>query len=244
MYRAVQPSFRTRVGSSIPPYHHHGSLRLTVITPYYHTVRTRDFHAKPALHQHHHPDPHHTFHSSSKPNTPASLALTHDPPIFLKSTTEKLTLASRTELVRQRGANESHQKAGAHATDTSSITKKTLWVRFKNEMVHYWHGTKLLGTEIKISSKLAHRIFHGSKLTRREQKQLRRTTGDLLRLIPFSVFIIVPFMEFLLPVALKLFPDMLPSTFEHSFAADEKKRKLLKMRLEVAKFMQQTIEDS
>ncbi|KAF9392582.1 hypothetical protein CPC16_003161 [Podila verticillata] len=111
-------------------------------------------------------------------------------------------------------------------------------------MIHYWHGTKLLGTEIKISSKLAHRIFHGSKLTRREQKQLRRTTGDLLRLIPFSVFIIVPFMEFLLPVALKLFPDMLPSTFEHSFAADEKKRKLLKMRLEVAKFMQQTIEDS
>lgn len=111
-------------------------------------------------------------------------------------------------------------------------------------MVHYWQGTKLLGTEIKISSKLAHRIFHGSKLTRREQQQLRRTTGDLLRLIPFSVFIIVPFMEFLLPVALKLFPNMLPSTFEDSFAAAEKKRKLLKMRLEVAKFMQQTIEES
>lgn len=31
--------------------------------------------------------------------------------------------------------------------------------------------------------------------------------------MPFSVFIIIPFMEFLLPVALKLFPGMLPSTF-------------------------------
>ena len=43
--------------------------------------------------------------------------------------------------------------------------------------------------------------------------QLVRTTADLFRLVPFLVFIIVPFMEFLLPVALKLFPNMLPSTF-------------------------------
>jgi hypothetical protein len=28
------------------------------------------------------------------------------------------------------------------------------------------------------------------------------------------VFLIIPFMEFLIPVALKLFPNMLPSTFE------------------------------
>lgn len=47
--------------------------------------------------------------------------------------------------------------------------------------------------------------------------QLRRTTSDLLRLVPFAVFLIVPFMELLLPVALKLFPNMLPSTFEDKF---------------------------
>jgi LETM1 and EF-hand domain-containing protein 1, mitochondrial len=41
----------------------------------------------------------------------------------------------------------------------------------------------------------------------------------LLRVVPFAVFIVVPFMEFLLPVALKLFPNMLPSTFEDKFAA-------------------------
>jgi LETM1 and EF-hand domain-containing protein 1 len=49
--------------------------------------------------------------------------------------------------------------------------------------------------------------------------QLKRTTTDLIRLIPFSVFILVPFMEFLLPIALRLFPNMLPSTFEGEFAA-------------------------
>lgn len=41
-----------------------------------------------------------------------------------------------------------------------------------------------------------------------------RTTADLFRLVPFAVFVIVPFMEFLLPIALKIFPNMLPSTFQ------------------------------
>ena len=53
----------------------------------------------------------------------------------------------------------------------------------------------------------------------RHHAQLKRTTQDLLRLIPFAVFVVVPFMEFLLPVALKLFPNMLPSTFEDKYAA-------------------------
>ncbi|GAU25262.1 hypothetical protein TSUD_17750 [Trifolium subterraneum] len=47
-----------------------------------------------------------------------------------------------------------------------------------------------------------------------ERQQLTRTTADIFRLVPFTVFIIVPFLEILLPVALKLFPDMLPSTFQ------------------------------
>lgn len=58
--------------------------------------------------------------------------------------------------------------------------------------------------------------------------KLRRTTQDLLRLIPFAVFVIVPFMEFLLPVALKLFPNMLPSTFEDKFAAVRYSRYVLR----------------
>ncbi|KAG0075944.1 hypothetical protein BGZ90_009321 [Linnemannia elongata] len=185
--------------------------------------------------------------------------------LLLKPTLDKETLLARSaELARIRitkglvvgplttttassqAANAAHKAATAGAgvgigSNGASIPKKSLWVRVKKELVHYWHGTKLLGTEIKISTKLANRLLHGSKLTRREQRQLRRTSGDLLRLIPFSVFIIVPFMEFLLPIALKLFPNMLPSTFEDRFAEEEKKRKLLKMRLEMAKFLQETI---
>ncbi|CAD6565833.1 MAG: hypothetical protein TREMPRED_001818 [Tremellales sp. Tagirdzhanova-0007] len=118
------------------------------------------------------------------------------------------------------------------------------WAVVKKEAAHYWAGTRLLGQEIKITSKIQWKVLNGGTLTRRERRQLRRTTGDLLRLIPFSVFVIVPFMEILLPVALKLFPNMLPSTFEGQFAADEKQRKLLRVRIEMAKFLQETVKES
>jgi len=119
-----------------------------------------------------------------------------------------------------------------------------VWKKVKHEAQHYWHGTKLLVSEVRISSRLQWKILHGEVLTRRERRQLRRTTQDLLRLVPFAVFIIVPFMELLLPVALKLFPNMLPSTFEDKFAAEEKQRKLLRMRLDMAKFLQETLRES
>lgn len=51
-------------------------------------------------------------------------------------------------------------------------------------------------------------------------------------------------MELLLPVALKLFPNMLPSTFENKKLEEEKKRKLLKVRIEMARFLQETIAES
>ncbi|KAK0210690.1 LETM1-like protein-domain-containing protein [Desarmillaria ectypa] len=119
-----------------------------------------------------------------------------------------------------------------------------VWKKVKHEAAHYWHGSKLLVSEVRISARLQWKILHGEVLTRRERRQLKRTTQDLLRLVPFAVFVIVPFMEFLLPVALKLFPNMLPSTFEDKFAAQEKERKLLRVRLEMAKFLQETLRES
>lgn len=39
---------------------------------------------------------------------------------------------------------------------------------------------------------------------RREKRQLTRTSADIFRLVPLTVFLVVPFMELLLPVALKV----------------------------------------
>ena len=120
---------------------------------------------------------------------------------------------------------------------------KRAWAGIKHEAQHYWHGTKLLGKEISISARLVRRTMMGYSLTRRERRQLKRTMADILRLIPFVPFLIVPFAELLLPVAIKVFPNMLPSTFESKFATEEKRRGLIKVRLEMAKFLQETIKD-
>ena len=99
--------------------------------------------------------------------------------------------------------------------------KPSLWVRFKNELEHYKQGSIKFGQETKFSFKLLVRIYKSgtiNTLTRRERIQLARTGADMLRLIPFSVFVIVPFLEFLLPFFIKVFPNMLPSTFENQEA--------------------------
>lgn len=143
----------------------------------------------------------------------------------------------------EKQAVEKAEKDEAERERREMGTVKRVWLKVKEEAQHYWHGTKLLGKEMKISGRLLRRLLMGYSLTRREQRQLKRTTADLLRLIPFAPFIIIPFGELLLPVVIKIFPNMLPSTFESKFAVEEKRRGLIKVRLEMAKFLQGTIRE-
>ncbi|KFA60383.1 hypothetical protein S40285_07685 [Stachybotrys chlorohalonatus IBT 40285] len=135
--------------------------------------------------------------------------------------------------------------------DRQEVTKKekeekklTTWEKVKKEARHYWDGSKLLAAEIRISWKLALKMAAGYELTRRENKQLQRTVQDLGRLVPFSVFIIVPLGEALLPLALKLFPNMLPSTFEGQKSKEAKATLLRTTRKEVSGFLRQTLKES
>jgi LETM1 and EF-hand domain-containing protein 1, mitochondrial len=100
-----------------------------------------------------------------------------------------------------------------------SLQKTPIITRLKEGLQHYWHGSKLLAYETKISTRLIYKIMKGEHLIRREKRQLLRTTSDLLRLVPFVVIAVIPFLEFALPLILKIFPNMLPSTFEDQLAA-------------------------
>ena len=122
--------------------------------------------------------------------------------------------------------------------------KLSLWGKAKREAHHYWDGTKLLATEVRISTKLALKMAAGYELSRREHRQLQRTVQDLARLVPFSVFVIVPFAELLLPVALKLFPNMLPSTYEGQTSKDKKASHLRSTRKEVSNFLRDTLKET
>ncbi|KAF2085586.1 LETM1-domain-containing protein, partial [Saccharata proteae CBS 121410] len=143
------------------------------------------------------------------------------------------------------------EKAEADKTEEKKLAKKeeekkklTLWQKVKKEAAHYWDGTKLLGTEVKISTKLALKMAGGYELTRRENRQLQRTVQDIGRLVPFSVFVLVPFAELLLPVALRLFPNMLPSTYEGQKSKDKKASSLRTTRKEVSSFLRQTLQET
>ncbi|VAI46817.1 unnamed protein product [Triticum turgidum subsp. durum] len=114
---------------------------------------------------------------------------------------------------------------------------------FISTLQHYWLGTKLLWADVRISSRLLVKLAGGKSLSRRERQQLTRTTADIFRLVPVAVFIVVPFMEFLLPVFLKLFPNMLPSTFQDKMKEEEALKRKLKARMEYAKFLQDTAKE-
>jgi len=170
--------------------------------------------------------------STNASKTDKTVATT--PPLSAAPPSPPLPISSIPPKVVDIAAEKVQEKAVKRDEKPKKGLPARAWAKVKEEASHYWHGTKLLGQEIKISAKLQYKVLQGSTLTRRERRQasssclvtrfkltmqLKRTTTDLLRLIPFLPFVLIPFMEFLLPVALKLFPNMLPSTFEGDFAA-------------------------
>lgn len=156
--------------------------------------------------------------------------------------TRALEHATLSDLAAEKAAAS---KAEAKAIEKKEESKKlTLGQKIKKEAQHYWDGTKLLATEVKISSKLAFKMAAGYELSRRESRQLKRTVQDLGRLVPFSVFVIVPFAELLLPVALKLFPNMLPSTYEGQSSREKKAAHLRTTRKNVSAFLRNTFKES
>jgi LETM1 and EF-hand domain-containing protein 1, mitochondrial len=86
---------------------------------------------------------------------------------------------------------------------------------------------------------LVGRTLSGTSLTRRERKQLLRTVTDLFRLVPFSMFVLIPFMEFTLPFVLRIFPNLLPSTFQDSLKAEEGMKRELQTRIAMTQFFQE-----
>jgi len=165
--------------------------------------------------------------------------------------TNKPTETAPTDAAENVSVNEmaaekiSHDKSVELSSGKKKEEKKlTLGQKIMKEVHHYWDGTKLLAAEVRISSKLAVKMSAGYELTRREHRQLQRTVQDLGRLVPFSVFVIVPFAELLLPIALRLFPNLLPSTYEGQKSKESKATKLRATRKEVSSFLRQTLRES
>lgn len=67
-----------------------------------------------------------------------------------------------------------------------------VWKKVKHEVQHYWHGSKLLVSEVRISARLQWKLLHGESLTRRERRQvcqllLRLIRNDMLNSLDTSI---------------------------------------------------------
>jgi len=58
--------------------------------------------------------------------------------------------------------------------------KKTLWARFKAELVHYYHGFRLLFIDIRVAVRLIWQVLKGRSLVRRERQQVSFKLTELL----------------------------------------------------------------
>ncbi|CAI8058224.1 Mitochondrial proton/calcium exchanger protein [Geodia barretti] len=143
------------------------------------------------------------------------------------------------------GLKEKKNKVAPSEREEQSVVqpKPSLAARAKEVALHYFNGFRLLVLDVRVAIRLLLKTMQGQTLTRRERKLFRRTVADMFRIVPFSVFIIIPFMEFLLPVYVYFFPNALPSTFQSSSSKADRKKKELKVKLQMAKFLQGTVEE-
>jgi LETM1 and EF-hand domain-containing protein 1 len=86
--------------------------------------------------------------------------------------------------------------------------------------------------------------MRGKHISRRERRHLKRSVADLFRLLPFSFFVVVPFLELTLPFFIKFFPSMLPSTYATTSQIDNAARAQIKAKVSIAKFLQETVYDA
>lgn len=83
--------------------------------------------------------------------------------------------ATATDASKEVAVADEKKAAVAAKKDTKEkgTRMQRVWAVVKREALHYWHGTRLLGKEIRISSRLLRRLIAGKKLTRREHRQVR-----------------------------------------------------------------------
>lgn len=106
-----------------------------------------------------------------------------------------------------------HSHAVTTSPPSASVLRRYATIGWEG-LRHVYHGFRLFFINTRLAWRYSRQLKRGVALTRRERVLLESSTKDLIRLVPFSFFIVVPFAELLLPVALKTFPGLIPSTFE------------------------------
>jgi len=110
--------------------------------------------------------------------------------------------------------------------------------KVKEEVHRFISGSKELGRNTKTAATLLRGMSQGQVLNRRDRIMMVTTVADLIRMVPFVAIVIIPFAEFALPVLLKVFPNMLPSTFTSASQKEANRARKLQAKLKVIEILQ------
>lgn len=81
--------------------------------------------------------------------------------------------SSKVEATVQTLKEAMEKKPSADASLSPAVAKKSMWQKVKDELIHYYHGFRLLFVDINVSRKLVMRVLNGKSLTRREHRQVK-----------------------------------------------------------------------
>ena len=116
-----------------------------------------------------------SLHVLSRSSSPAFL-LTRQPPALYYARLRLARHESTSAAAAQGSPQDPKPSPPAPKEDAPLLTRA--WKKVKHEAQHYWHGSKLLVSEVRISARLQWKILHGESLTRRERRQVRPLAYD------------------------------------------------------------------
>jgi LETM1 and EF-hand domain-containing protein 1 len=131
--------------------------------------------------------------------------------------------------------SKKRKKPEAEPESKSEASKHALIPAQENKIIVYakemYHTVKQGGKKSWEDMKLYRRVLKQrgrniSLWTAYEIHEIRRIKKEILKLLPFTFFIVVPFAEFLLPAYLLLFPNAYPT---HFFTPNQKKEQMKKL---------------
>lgn len=114
----------------------------------------------------------------------------------------------------------------------------------KHGLKHAWieikkigHGFRTLKEDLSFSIKKT-KDNEYSSYDHETRVRIRQTWSDLFKFIPFSVFIVIPGLELLLPAWLLIFPNSIPSQFQSESSKNKKLNDLVeKQKMSCEKFL-------
>ena len=121
---------------------------------------------------------------------------------------------------------------------SSETSRKWSYDNFKQEAIkeykHYKRGFTLLFRQLAFARERLGAVLEGRKLSRYEYRKVMRAMTDVLRLLPMICLVALPGGSILLPLVMKKFPQVLPTTFHEKNMPHKRKVDLVTLEVSAA----------